>query len=58
MWAMAWVAAEGDHGVRDGAVWKALRLLGGIDLRHGPGEAYLHSPEQVAEWLADLESAG
>ena len=56
-WAMTWVAAEGDPGVKDAAVWEALTLLGGIDLRHGLDEPYLHSPEQIAGWLAELERA-
>ncbi|MFB7950321.1 hypothetical protein ACFC6L_36065 [Kitasatospora phosalacinea] len=42
----------------DGREWDepsrwALELLFGIDLRHGPGEPYLHDEEQVGEWLAE-----
>ncbi|MFE1319784.1 hypothetical protein [Kitasatospora phosalacinea] len=42
----------------DGREWDetsrwALELLAGIDLRHGPGEPYLHDEEQVGEWLAE-----
>lgn len=52
-WAAQWVAA--DHAeVEDEHVWWALTLLCGIDLRHGPGEPYLHDDEQVAGWLDEF----
>ncbi|QKW23238.1 hypothetical protein HUT16_32850 [Kitasatospora sp. NA04385] len=38
---------------RDETSWWALDLLHGIDLRHGPGEPYLHDEEQVRGWLAE-----
>ncbi|RKE22973.1 hypothetical protein [Streptomyces sp. TLI_171] len=38
----------------DEASWRALQQLHGIDLRHGPGEPYLHDAEQVREWAAQL----
>ncbi|GAB3816563.1 hypothetical protein GCM10027605_65810 [Micromonospora zhanjiangensis] len=37
----------------DEAVWWALGKLAGIDLRHGPGEPYLHDDAQVLGWLAE-----
>lgn len=52
-WAAPWVGAV-DSGVGDTAVWKALKLLGGIDLRHGPDEPYLHDDEQIESWRSDL----
>lgn len=49
-WAAYWVAAD-ETEVEDEHVWWALKLLYGIDLRHGPDEPYLHDDEQVAGWL-------
>ncbi len=43
-WAMRWVAAE-NPAVNDATVWRALTLLGMVDLTHGPVP-----DEQVAEW--------
>ncbi len=34
--------------------WWALDILCGIDLRHGPGGAYLHDDSQVRDWLVEL----
>lgn len=38
------------------AVWTALDRLHGCDLTHGPGLDYLHSDQQIAEWLEDLRA--
>ncbi|GGM26518.1 hypothetical protein GCM10011608_09090 [Micromonospora sonchi] len=38
----------------DETIWWALGMLSGIDLRHGPGEPYLHDDEQVRGWLAEF----
>jgi hypothetical protein len=54
-WAAQWVAA-GDPEVEDPVVWWALKILFGIDLRHGPDEPDLHDEEQIAEWLAEFRS--
>jgi hypothetical protein len=48
------VVAADDPDVDDGVVWWALTLLYGVDLRHGPGEAYLHDHEQLAGWLEEF----
>lgn len=40
----------------DAAIWKALTRMYGCDLRHGPGAAYLHSDEQIREWMLELKS--
>lgn len=36
------------------AVWWALGVLAGIDLRHGPDEPYLHDDAQVRGWLTEF----
>ena len=41
----------------DAPVWKALTRLYGCDLRPGRGEAYLHSDEQIREWLLELKGS-
>ncbi|MGP3690212.1 hypothetical protein ACTVZO_36880 [Streptomyces sp. IBSNAI002] len=51
-WAGRWFTDDGLEWDEPGR-W-ALGLLHGIDLRHGPGEAYLHDDVQVREWLAEL----
>lgn len=38
----------------DEAVWWALGILAGIDLRHGPDEPYLHDDAQVRGWLTEF----
>ncbi|WP_347813020.1 hypothetical protein [Micromonospora sp. KC213] len=38
----------------DQAVWWALGIFTGIDLRHGPKEPYLHDDAQVDEWLTQF----
>jgi hypothetical protein len=48
-WAMRWVAAR-DPGVEDDAVWWGLTHLYGIDMPD-LDRSYLHSDEQIAEWL-------
>jgi hypothetical protein len=53
-WAGRYFAQDVD--VVDPVVWTALDRLHGIDLRDGPGGEYLHGLDQVAEWLAELES--
>ena len=52
-WAIRWVAAANPPDM-DPAIWRALGKLAGCDLRHGPGNDYLHSSAQIAEWLEDL----
>jgi hypothetical protein len=52
-WASRWVVAE-ESEVPDKHVWWALTLLCGIDLRHGPGEPYLHDDQQVSGWLDEF----
>ncbi|MGA4995125.1 hypothetical protein [Nonomuraea bangladeshensis] len=52
-WAAQWVCAD-SPAVDDDLVWWALLLLHGIDLRPGPDDDYLHSDEQVAEWLEEF----
>ncbi|GAB2930219.1 hypothetical protein GCM10027280_17270 [Micromonospora polyrhachis] len=39
----------------DEAVWWALGVLAGIDLRHGPEEPYLHDDAQVRGWLMEFQ---
>jgi hypothetical protein len=48
----------GDFDVTDEGVWTALDRLFGVDLRHGAGLPYLHTDEQIAEWLADFRVSG
>jgi hypothetical protein len=55
-WAMPWVGAR-DPGVDDSAVWEALKLLGMVDLRHGPDQPHLYPNEQVTEWRDELLAA-
>ncbi|MEU0156109.1 hypothetical protein [Micromonospora fulviviridis] len=38
----------------DEVVWRALGILAGIDLRHGPGEPHLHDGAQVRGWLTEF----
>ncbi|MGC5032839.1 hypothetical protein [Micromonospora sp. DT229] len=38
----------------DEAVWWALGVLAGLDLRHRPDQPYLHDDAQVREWLAEF----
>jgi len=52
-WAARWVAAD-DSNVDDDVVWWGLMQLFGIDMRHGPGEPYLHDTEQISEWLDEF----
>lgn len=52
-WAAQWVAAV-DAGVEDEAIWWGLGQLCGVDARHGPDAPYLHTTEQIAEWLAEF----
>jgi hypothetical protein len=52
-WAMPWVAAR-HSGFEDAATWRAITLLGGIDLRHGENEPFLHDHEQIEGWRSDL----
>ena len=56
-WAGQWVYAS-ELTEMPPAVWSALLLLAGCDLRHGPGEDYLHTVEQFEEWLAELRAHG
>jgi hypothetical protein len=54
-WAAQWICADGPA-VDDDLVWWALLLLHGIDLCSGSDSDYLHSEEQVAEWLAEFRT--
>ncbi|MFI6818736.1 hypothetical protein ACIBG7_40505 [Nonomuraea sp. NPDC050328] len=56
-WAARWVNAD-KPGVDDELVWWGLMHLYGIDLRPGPGEPYLSSDEQIAEWLEEFRGNG
>jgi len=51
-WAGRWVVD--DTLERDELSWWALRLLYGIDLRHGPEEPYPNDDEQVRGWLEEF----
>ncbi len=53
-WAAQWMTAD-DPGVEGTAVWWALTLLYGIDLRHGSHAPYLHSDEQIQEWSQEFQ---
>lgn len=48
-WAAQWVASE--HELLPDYIWEALDRLYGCDLRQGPDQPYLHSEEQLGEWL-------
>ena len=52
-WAAQWVAATSCPDMHP-AIWKALGRVHGCDLTHGPGLDYLHSNDQIAEWLQDF----
>lgn len=53
-WASPWILAD-DPDVEDDAVWTALTLVGGIDLRHDyPDGPWLYPPNQIEEWRVDL----
>ncbi|MEW2354029.1 hypothetical protein [Spirillospora sp. NPDC029432] len=56
-WAGQWRTA-GEPNATDSAIWRALGLLHGIDLRHGRGQPYLHDQEQIADWLQEFRTAG
>jgi hypothetical protein len=56
-WAGQWVYAS-ESSEMPPAVWNALLHLAGCDLRHGPGEEYLHTLEQFEEWLEELKAHG
>ncbi|MCG3750672.1 MULTISPECIES: hypothetical protein [unclassified Amycolatopsis] len=51
-WACRWLTD--DSLSWDELSWWALDILCGIDLRHGPGDAYLHDDRQVRDWLVEL----
>jgi hypothetical protein len=55
-WAAQWVTADDPPNML-GPAWEALQRLHGCDLRHGPDEDYLHSDEQLGEWLAEFRAA-
>jgi hypothetical protein len=55
-WAAQWVAAPGDPGVDDAAVWQALTRLFGVDAPQHPG-GFLHSDDQIAEWYEEFRRA-
>jgi hypothetical protein len=50
------MAAEGDPGIEDDAVWWALTKLKGIDERHGRDAPHLHSDEQITEWRREFRT--
>ena len=50
VWASKWVAADQPPEMHR-AIWEALKVVDGCDLRDGPGGDYLHSDTQIAEWL-------
>ncbi|KJK53115.1 hypothetical protein UK23_01855 [Lentzea aerocolonigenes] len=54
-----WAAAQltGDVSITDVAVRTAIERLHGVDLRHGPNLPYLHSDEQVTDWLTDFRTS-
>ena len=52
-WAAQWHGAAESPRLHP-AIWVALSRLHGCDLRHGPGEDYLHTNEQIAEWHAEF----
>ena len=54
-WAGQWVYATESHDMEK-ALWKALMRLAGCDLRHDPDADYLHSEEQLREWLQELRA--
>ena len=54
-WAGQWVYAS-ESSEMPAAVWSALLHLAGCDLRHGPGEEYLHTVEQFEQWLEELRA--
>ena len=54
-WAGQWVYASESSDMPQ-AVWSALLHLAGCDLRHWPGEEYLHTVEQFEEWLGELKA--
>ena len=55
-WAAQWVTQDSPQAMPE-AVWTALTHLFGCDARHGPGQEYLHTNEQISEWLASLREA-
>ena len=54
-WAGQWIYSSESVEMPQ-AVWNALLRLAGGDLRHGPGEEYLHTVEQFEEWLEELKA--
>ena len=48
-WAAQWFRTEREP--MPEYIWEALGKLFGCDLRDGPGEPYLHSDEQILDWL-------
>ncbi len=52
-WASQWVTMDSPPDMPS-AIWGALQKLYGCDLRHGQGLGYLHSEEQISEWLLML----
>ena len=55
-WAGPWISVR-EREVEDLAVFKALALLGGADLRHGADEPYLFTDGQISEWRVELLAA-
>ena len=55
-WAAQWVASA-DPPRMDSAIWKALTRLFGCDLKQGPGGLYLHSDDQIRDWMIELKAA-
>jgi hypothetical protein len=54
-WATQWVAVSSNDDT-DEAVWWALTLLHGVDLRQGEDDPYLHDDEQIRDWLDDFRA--
>ena len=48
-WAAQWYGKE--SAPMPSFIWDALGQLHGCDLREGPEEPYLHSEEQIKDWL-------
>ncbi len=59
-WARKWIVADQEGievRIEDWAVWDALMVLFGCDMKHGNERPYLHGQEDFAAWAAELRAA-
>jgi hypothetical protein len=56
-WARPYIMGDYDDTPVEAAVWQAIVHLSAIDTRHSADGPYLHTDDQIREWLDDLLAA-